>query len=204
MGNVDKREAVRRSPRPSIDEMIVVEGVHDKQKVDLAVQADVIVLGGDRIGKRMLDVIQRARNARGVIVFTDPDGAGERIRRRIDAVVPGCKHAYLTRQQATGGTGLGVEYATVEDVLAALFATRSTMDDVAESTGGSADEAFTQSDLLAEGLTGAPDSAAKRAQLGDALGIGYGNSKAFLRKLNTLHVTRDEFARALERLRCVE
>lgn len=184
--------------RSSIREIIVVEGLHDKQKVDLAVHADVIVLGGDRVGKRIFDVLKRAQIARGVVIFTDPDGAGERIRRRIDAAVPGCKHAHLSRHQATGEHGLGVEHATIEDVRAALFEARSAKA-LEDDDGRGA--VFSLTDLSMCGLTGAPDAAQKRAQLGDALGIGYGNAKAFLRKLNTLCVTRDEFDREFERLR---
>lgn len=181
--------------RPSVSEMVVVEGIHDKQRVDEAVDADVLVLGGDRIAHRIMDVLRRAVQVRGVIILTDPDGAGERIRRRIDQSVPGCKHAYLPRQKAIADGGLGVEHARAEDVRAALLQAKSPAQErVRQIT-------FTQADMLAAGLLSSPDAAERRSTLGDILGIGFGNAKAFLNKLNALGVTRDEFWSAVERLK---
>ncbi|EJY56953.1 primase/topoisomerase like protein [Alicyclobacillus hesperidum URH17-3-68] len=182
--------------RPKLSEVVVVEGIHDKQRVDEAVEADVIVLGGDRLSKRVLALLRRAIAVRGAILLTDPDGAGERIRRRIDRLAPGCKHAYLPRAKAIADGGLGVEHARSEDVKCALLAARST--DVAKQVY--VQEEYTYDDLLQHGLTGHPQAAIRRQRVGDALGIGYGNTKAFLHKLNAYGVTRDEFERAVERL----
>ncbi|MFB5190501.1 ribonuclease M5 [Alicyclobacillus fastidiosus] len=183
---------------PVVDEIVVVEGIHDKQVVDLAVKADVHVLGGDRIGQRTMDVLRRAVRTRGVIVLTDPDGAGERIRRRIDQAVPGCKHAYISKKRAASAKGLGVEHAAAQDVRAAILGVRKSPGDTPLSTTSTGQ--FTQRDLLEARLLGCQEAAARRMALGDLLGIGYGNAKAFLNKLNTLGVTREEWESALERL----
>ncbi|GMA63982.1 ribonuclease M5 [Alicyclobacillus fastidiosus] len=189
---------VNEHERPVVDEIVVVEGIHDKQVVDLAVQADVHVLGGDRIGQRTMDVLRRAVRTRGVIVLTDPDGAGERIRRRIDQAVPGCGHAHIPRKRAQSAKGLGVEHAAPADVRAAILKVRLSRSESHPST--TPVERFTQSDLLEARLLGCEEAAARRTALGDMLGIGYGNAKAFLNKLNTLGVTREEWESALERL----
>lgn len=180
--------------RLHVQEIIVVEGIHDKQQVDAVVEADVVVLGGDRIGQRIMDVLRRASAHRGVIVLTDPDGAGERIRRRIDKVVPGCKHAHVPRSAAISAQGLGVEHTAQADILAAIVQARPSQA-VEEQVN-----LFTLADLLQAGLMGCAQASERRAKLGDVLGIGYGNAKAFLRKLNTLGVTRAEWEAALERL----
>lgn len=187
-------DPVERESRPQIGEVVVVEGIHDKQRVQAAVEAEVVVLGGDRIARQTVSVLQRAATVRGVIILTDPDGAGERIRRRIDAVVPGCKHAQLPRSQAISSQGLGVEHANVANIRRALMAAKPTAP-VANKVA-----LFSNEDLIAARLVACVEATARRTLLGDILGIGYGNAKAFLHKLNTLGVTRADFAAALERL----
>lgn len=181
--------------RPQIGEVVVVEGIHDKQQVQAAVEAEVVVLGGDRIARQTMELLRRLVKIRGVIVFTDPDGAGERIRRRVDQAVPGCKHAQLPRAKAISGQGLGVEHAAIADIQQAIMASKPT------ALASSLQPEFTHADLLAARLAACPEAADRRTILGDILGIGYGNAKAFLHKLNTLGVTRTEFDAALERLR---
>ena len=57
-------------------------------------------------------------------------------------------------------------------------------------------------DLMEAGLTGRADSSARRKALGKLLGIGYGNGKAFLGKLNRFgHNPRESFFKALEEIK---
>lgn len=81
-----------------IKEVIVVEGRDDTAKVKQAVDADTIETNGSAIDNAILQQIKHAKEKRGVIIFTDPDYPGERIRRIIDERVPGCKHAFLDRK----------------------------------------------------------------------------------------------------------
>ena len=55
---------------------------------------------------------------------------------------------------------------------------------------------FNQSDLLKYGLIGSENSSEKRDEIGKILGIGYGNSKQFLNRINNYGVTREEFEKA--------
>lgn len=181
--------------KPVMRELVVVEGLHDRQAVERAVVADVWVLGGDRVGHQILSELRRACASRGVIVFTDPDGAGERIRRRVADAVPGSRHAFLMREQAHSVHGIGVEHATPDDIAAALLTARGGSDTRAPATAGES-AVFTQADLKSAGLVGNHGAAAARQRVGDRLGIGTGNAKAFLRKLNTLCVTRREWEEA--------
>lgn len=178
--------------RPRLRELIAVEGLHDRQAVELAVLADVWVLGGDRISRRTLAELRRAVGSRGVIVLTDPDGAGERIRRRLDAALPGCRHAYLPRSGAAGKRGVGVEYARPEVIRSALAEARATAIDQAT------DPVYTMADLERVGMVGAPGAAKRRLAVGEQLGIGTGNAKAFLRKLNVLGISEPEWREAVE------
>lgn len=184
--------------KPVVRELVVVEGLHDRQAVERAVAADVWVLGGDRVAHQTLSELRRACASRGVIVFTDPDGAGERIRRRVADAVPGSRHAFLTREQARSAHGIGVEHAAPDDIAAALLAARGGPDAQTPARQASPSAVFTQADLESAGLVGHPGAAAARQRVGDRLGIGTGNAKAFLRKLNTLYVTRSEWEEATQ------
>lgn len=199
-----------------IQEIIVVEGLHDKQAVNRAVEADVWVVGGDRIARAMLQELRRAGAARGVIVLTDPDGPGERIRRRVAEVVPNCQHAFLAREEARAPDEqrLGVEFASPQSIIECLAKVRHEHDltDTAQqlrmpqaqhhptdqSLNASASRPpFSARDLQIAGLSNHPQAAQRRMRLGEALGIGYANGKSFLYKLNALGVTREEWKRAL-------
>ena len=66
-----------------IKEVIVVEGKDDTKRIQRAVDADTIETRGSAIDDETLDLIDRLAQTRGVIVFTDPDFSGEKIRRII-------------------------------------------------------------------------------------------------------------------------
>jgi ribonuclease M5 len=87
-----------------IKEVIVVEGRDDYIAVKRAVDAEIIITGGYALPKSAMTKIKLASERRGVIIFTDPDYMGERIRRIIAGKVKGCKHAFLPveMRQRTG------------------------------------------------------------------------------------------------------
>lgn len=172
-----------------VKELIVVEGEKDAQVVRRAFpQADIMVTGGWRLSPWQIQAMQQANTRRGVIIFTDPDHAGEKIRRRLSSLLPGCKHAYISRKQAARQNKIGVEHASVEAVATAIKAVR---------TQGGAGKEFDIDDLLENRLAGAPAAARRRCRLGALLSIGYCNAKQFLWRLNALGVTREEFNHAV-------
>lgn len=77
-----------------IKEIIVVEGKDDTVAIKRAVDADTIETNGSAIGDHVIEQVKLALQKRGVIIFTDPDYPGERIRKIISDKVPGCKHAF--------------------------------------------------------------------------------------------------------------
>ena len=97
-----------------IKEIIVVEGKDDTTAIKRAVNADTIETNGSAINEETIEKIKLAQETRGVIIFTDPDFPGEKIRKTIAEQVPGCKHAFLPKEAAMQkhGKGLGVEHAS--------------------------------------------------------------------------------------------
>ncbi|WP_373600379.1 ribonuclease M5 [Paraclostridium bifermentans] len=175
-----------------IKEIIVVEGRDDVTAVKRAVDAELITTGGFGFPKGVMERIKSAQERRGVIIFTDPDFAGEKIRKTITAEVPGCKHAFLPREEAKKNGDIGIENATPESIRRALEKVRT------ESTDKRSE--FGQVDLIRNGLIGNDDASHRRDKLGMILGIGYGNAKQFLNRLNNYGVSREEFEKALETL----
>ncbi len=175
-----------------IKEIIVVEGRDDTNAINRAVEADTIETHGFGIRKQTWDLLQKAYETRGLIIFTDPDKAGEDIRKRVLEAFPGSRETFLERRKAAKGGDIGIENASPGDIREALEKARCrTADDT--YTGGVFDEA----DMERNGLTGTPDAKRKRETVGAKLGIGYGNSRAFLKKLNAYGITREEFDEAL-------
>ena len=185
--------------RNSIKEIIVVEGLHDKQAVDQAVKADVWVVGGDRVAKELFQELKRAALNRGVIILTDPDGPGERIRQRIAQAVPECRHAFVSQSEARSRDGrrVGIEFASPRSIASALAEARFSVSLRAQHPSADGSPAFTVEDLQAFGLVHHPQAAARRLKLGQTLRIGYANGRSFLHKLNALGVTREEWNQAL-------
>ena len=64
-----------------LKEVLVVEGKMDTVAIRKALEADTIETGGFTLAPYTLRQIEAAYKKRGIIILTDPDGAGERIRK---------------------------------------------------------------------------------------------------------------------------
>lgn len=178
--------------RKMIARVIVVEGRDDTMAIKRAVNADTIETHGFGISARTWQLLEKADEQRGLIIFTDPDHAGENIRKKVSARFPGSLHAYLDREDARDGDDIGIENARPEAIIKALKKARAVT--VAR------ENLFSMEDLQEMGLTSISDSARRRAQIGKILGIGNGNSKAFLKKLNAYGITKEEFYGAISKV----
>lgn len=188
MGKLEKLDKPDKLAKPFIKEVIVVEGRDDEAAVLRAVQAATIATHGFGIKKQTLDLIRTAYEKKGIIIFTDPDHAGEQIRKRLSALFPEAKQAFLTKGQATKTGDIGVENADPVSICAALVAAKAQVD-------AHVDE-FTMQDLWALSCVGCLGAAQNREALGKALKIGSGNAGAFLKKLNRFGITRKELHQA--------
>lgn len=180
-----------------IKEVIVVEGKADTAKIKQAVEADTIETNGSAIDKTTLTQIRHARDKRGVIVFTDPDYPGERIRRIIDEAVSGCKHAFLTEEQASPTKdkyrSLGIEHATVSGIQHAL---ESVYELVSEPRND-----ISRDDLVAHGLIGGRHAQARRKRLGEKLHIGHMNGKQLVKRLRMFQISKERFTSVMNEIK---
>ncbi len=188
-GDKDKGKD-NRGTVSGVKEVIIVEGRNDLRAVREAFPgADVIETHGFGITEEKLELIAKAYAGRGILILTDPDHAGENIRRKLKERFPEAKEAFLTRSEAEKKGDIGVENATGEDIRKAVEKARARLTE--------REDIFSPEDLFEAGLAGRPGAAKERQRMGKALGIGYGNAGAFLRKLNGYGVTKEEFNGAL-------
>ena len=183
-----------------IKEAIVVEGRYDKNTLSQIVDAPILETSGFGIfkDKKQMKLLRQVAEKRGLIVFTDADGAGFVIRNHIKSAIPGkyLKHAYTPdifgkerRKAAPGKEGkLGVEGMKREVILDALRKAGATIE--GEDTPQS--RSITKQDLMDLGLSGGPGSSEKRLALMNKLGLPeHMSANALLQALNLLY-TLDE------------
>ncbi|MCK5541673.1 MAG: ribonuclease M5 [Desulfobacterales bacterium] len=175
-----------------IYETIVVEGKDDERAVKQAVNAEIIITHGFCISETTFKNIEWAQKQNGIIIFTDPDTAGELIRSRINARIKGCKNAYLTRDEAKKKDNIGIENANAKNIIDALKK--------AKCIEAKKENLFTIKDLQTNNLMGVSDASQRRQKLGKILRIGYANAKQLLKRLNHYNISRQEFNQAVSKL----
>jgi ribonuclease M5 len=179
-----------------IREAIVVEGRYDKNTLSQIVDAPILETSGFGIfkDKKQLALLRRVAESRGLIVFTDSDGAGFVIRNHLKSVIPAkfLKHAYIPdiygkekRKAAPGKEGkLGVEGMRPEIILDALRKAGATI----EGEESKSRNQITKQDLMDLGLSGGADSSAKRLKLLKKLDLPeHMSANAMLQALNLLY-----------------
>ena len=177
---------------------IVVEGRDDVDAVSRACSDLIIPTHGFGINAETWSVIAKAYEETGLIILTDPDHAGEEIRRRLTDRFPGSIQCFLAREDAVEGNDIGIENAAPEVIRAAL--SRALELHGAAAAGDEAGSSFrevTASDLTELGLNGANGSSKLRASVCRALGIGYCNSKAMLSRLRGFRIGYEELKQAV-------
>lgn len=187
--------------KPRVREVIVVEGRYDKNTLLQAVDAAVIETGGFAVfnDREKTAYLRRLAQTRGLILLTDPDGAGFVIRDYLKGILPPdrLKQAYVPdvygreRRKKKGGKEgkLGVEGMSPAVLVEALRRAGATFEDgpaAPRRTG------LTKADLLEKGLIG-PGSAARRAALQQRLGLPARLTANGLLEALDLLLTRAEF-----------
>lgn len=161
--------------KPKIKEAIVVEGRYDKNTLSQVADALILETGGFGVfhDREKLSLLRRLAETNGLIILTDSDGAGFVIRNHLKGSIDPAlvKHAYIPdragkerRKRTPGKEGkLGVEGMRPEVLLDALRRAGATF--LEEDTPAALPNPITKADLFALGLTGRPDSAARRSAL---------------------------------------
>ena len=188
-----------------IKEAILVEGRYDKNTLSQIVDAPILETAGFGIfkDKKQLALLRQVAEKRGLIVFTDSDGAGFVIRNHIKSAIPKkfLKHAYIPdiagkerRKREAGKEGkLGVEGMTKDVILESLRRAGATI----EGEDTPAQQSITKQDMMELGLSGGTGSSEKRLLLLKKLDLPeHMSANALLQALNLLY-SLDELKRLL-------
>ena len=159
-----------------IEEVIVVEGKYDKERLKKLTDAPILCTNGFEIyrSKRLLESIRSYAKSRGILILTDSDRAGFKIRNYLKQCLgPDCtiKNLYIPaipgkerRKEKPGKEGLlgveGLDDKTLSALLAKAAAAPSAQPQIRQ---------VTKADFYADGLSGKPDSAEKRRAIARAL-----------------------------------
>ena len=169
-----------------IKELLVVEGKHDQARLEKLFDCDVLLTNGLGLNEGIMNIIVQAAEKQGVIVMTDPDYPGKRIRNQIMEKVPSAKHVFVDHDKAIGKRNVGIEYMEDEDIIKAL-------ENVITFTEKK--QCLAYNDYVDFGLMG---DKKKRDYLTARLKLGACNNKTLFKYLNMLSVTKEEIEEILK------
>ena len=165
--------------------VIVVEGLHDKIKVESVYpNANIVITNGSEISDDTIKLLQALNKTNQIIIFTDPDSPGERIRNEIAKEIPSSYHAFLRKKDSISKNGkkVGIEHASKECIIESLSQIYSNHQEK---------DTITLADIYELGLMGMPNSGALRERIADELNIGRPNAKTFLKRVNMLQIKKE-------------
>ena len=169
-----------------IKEIVVVEGKTDTALLKELFEVDTIETHGLALDKKTLELIKEANKTRGVIVLTDPDFPGKKIRDQIQAVVPNCKHAFVSKKDATGKKKLGIAEANKEAVVLALENMVNFDVD---------NQSITWHEFIDLDIIG---NKQRRLLVYDLFNLGYGNVKTLFKRLNMVGISKEDVLKKLD------
>jgi ribonuclease M5 len=106
--------------KQKIQEIIVVEGKTDTTKLQSLFEVDTIETHGSFLSRKTIELIKQGSLKRGVILFLDPDGPGESIRRKLENVLINFKEAFISKSDILNKKKIGIAEAKDQAIIDAL------------------------------------------------------------------------------------
>ncbi|MCH3909433.1 MAG: ribonuclease M5 [Bacilli bacterium] len=166
------------------DAVLVVEGKTDKDLIESFLDADIIMTNGSEVSRGTLYYIKEVSKTRTIVVLTDPDAPGKRIRDLVTQTVPEALNAYLPKEKCIKHHKVGVAESSKDVILEAL--------DNLVPTLPRNDSELTYNDLFELGLLGQNDSSKKRLVLENKAHLGHTNGKSLLKRCKALGLTKKD------------
>lgn len=169
--------------------VIVVEGTSDVAFLGSFLETEFVITNGSDVPRETIEYLKKIKEKKDIVVLTDPDYPGKRIRAILDEQIPGLLHAFVRKEKSIKHHKVGVAESTRGEVLMALS---HIVPQESETPG-----TLTMSDLQDLGLMGGDLASLKRKKLQESLCLGFGNAKTLLRRLNALAITKEEIEEVL-------
>lgn len=165
-----------------ISEVIVVEGKTDTAILKRLLDVDTIETNGLNLTEETLDLIEKTNETRGIIVLTDPDYPGMRIRKQISDRI-NCKHAFIDKKDAIanyrGKNKVGIAQGRTEAILEALESV---------VTFNGTHDSITWKEFLDLDIVGNKN---RRLEVYQHFNLGYGNVKTLFKRMNMVGITKE-------------
>lgn len=194
-----------------VEEAIIVEGAYDKIRLSAFIDGIIFTTGGFSVfsNKKMQQSIRTLAEKTGIVILSDSDSAGLKIRSFIKQIAPGARilHAYIPeikgkerRKTKSSAEGLlGVEGMSEDIIISALIASGATVN--GSSAEAHCERAVTKADMFALGLSGGENSALMRHKLSKKLGLPSKLSANMLIDVINRLLTYDELCAITEELK---
>lgn len=173
--------------KKKLKEVVVVEGKTDTAVIQKLFDADTIETHGLALDEATLDLIEELEKTRGVIILTDPDYPGMRIRNMIMERVPHVKQAFVDKKDAIGKKKLGIAEAREEAIIQAL-------ENVVSFSKES--QSITWEEFISLDIIGNKE---KRLLIYDLFHLGYGNAKTLFKRLNMAGIEKKDILEKLNK-----
>lgn len=166
--------------------VIVVEGKTDIDVLSKLTDAILVSTNGSDIPRETLEYIKELSKNYKIIILTDPDYPGLRIREKVTSVVPNAYQAYVDRSKASNGKKLGVAETSLEEIIRALKDAKcySKTNDIKYN--------YEINDMYELGLCGKDNSSYLRDEVYKKYNLGFGSSKTLMKRLSVMNVNKEE------------
>ena len=172
--------------KQTIKETIVVEGKSDTVKLKSLFNVNTIETNGSALNQKTLELIKLANEKNGVILFLDPDGPGEKIRKQITEVLPQVKQCFIKKSDINKKSKkIGVAEAYKEAIIEALK--NVVIFDKNQTT-------ITLTEYNSLNI----NSVEQRKKICDYLKISLSNNKQLLKRLNMIGISYEQVKKILE------
>lgn len=169
----------------STNYLIVVEGKTDIDFLSTFLDAKFYKVNGSAVSKNDIEFLKKAKSSHDIVILTDPDFPGMKIRNYLNSEIDGLKNAYVRKEYSIKNHKVGVAESTKEEVIRALENTITFNKNVCSNN-------INVEDLFELGLLGRSNSSALRKKVADDLFLGYCNAKSFLKKVNMLNISKEQ------------
>lgn len=192
MDNTERDGCVPRETimKTHIDEVLVVEGHTDVDFLSHFIEGEIVTTNGSDVPRETIDYLKTLSKTKKIIVLTDPDAPGKRIRDILDSEISGLCHAFIPKAAAIKNGKVGVAESNQDIVMLAL----SNLLEPNPSRKGT----LTSLDLFDLGLIGSPKSGVVRKSVCEHFHLGFANGKTILKRLNILGIEKEDIHKFLK------
>lgn len=170
------------------DGILVVEGKTDVALLSTYIDAEYVTTNGSAISDDVINYLKFRSTDTKIVVLTDPDSPGKRIRDIIEQNVNNVYHCFIEKKHAVKHHKVGVAECDIDYLLECL----NNVVTFSKPTNPT----LTMSDLYELNIIGQGSEEIKD-KISNHYHLGYVNAKTLLKRLNGLNVTKEELIKLL-------